>query len=125
MSEEESKRYWDSKAFAFFANKSREYYSCHLVPKGVEFNCLFCCCPLYMLGRKCGGNFTYMDNGIKDCGRCLVPHKKENYGYITRQFQEIAGEMIRREWRSNWDGKVAVLQERNTRVTQALPPCVT
>ena len=94
---DETKPYWEGKAFAFFANESCEYYPCHPVPEGAEFNCLFCYCPLYMLGRKCGGNFTYLDNGVKDCSRCLIPHQKDNYGYITERFQEIAGEMARRE----------------------------
>ena len=93
----EPKKYWEGKAFSFFAHKECEYYPCHPIPEGMEFNCLFCYCPLYMLGRKCGGNFTYLDNGIKDCSRCLLPHQKENYGYITERFQEIAGEMARRE----------------------------
>ena len=37
----------------------------------------------------CGGNFTVLENGVKDCSGCTVPHKKENYGYITEQFEKI------------------------------------
>ena len=50
----EQKKYWEGKHFAFYTNKECEYYPCHPVPEGTEFNCLFCYCPLYMLGRKCG-----------------------------------------------------------------------
>ena len=67
------------------------------MPEGTEFNCLFCYCPLYMLGRKCGGNFTYLESGVKDCSECLVPHRRENDGFIADSFQKIAGEMAERE----------------------------
>ena len=67
----EQKKYWEGKHFAFYTNKECEYYPCHPVPEGTEFNCLFCYCPLYMLGRKCGGNFTYLESGVKDCSECL------------------------------------------------------
>ena len=93
----EQKKYWEGKHFAFYTNKECEYYPCHPVPEGTEFNCLFCYCPLYMLGRKCGGNFTYLESGVKDCSKCLVPHRRENYGFIAASFQKIAGEMAERE----------------------------
>ena len=82
-------------SYRFFENKDCKYFPCH---KGLtEFNCLFCYCPLYMLGRKCGGNFTYLESGVKDCSKCLVPHRRENYGFIADSFQKIAGEMAERE----------------------------
>ena len=93
----EQKKYWEGKHFAFYTNKECEYYPCHPVPEGTEFNCLFCDCPLDMLGRKCGGNFTYLESGVKDCSKCLVPHRRENYGFIADSFQKIAGEMAERE----------------------------
>lgn len=89
--------YWEGKGFSFFCNRSCEYYPCHQVPEGEPFNCLFCYCPLYALGRKCGGNFHYGEGGIKDCSQCLIPHKKENYGYITGRFQELVEAMGRLE----------------------------
>ncbi len=85
--------YWAGKGFSYFCNKDCEYFPCHTVPEGEPFNCLFCYCPLYALGRNCGGNFTYLDNGIKDCSRCLLPHKKESYGYITERFQALTEAM--------------------------------
>ena len=68
--------------YKFFQNKACEYFPCHKGADGESFNCLFCFCPLYALGDKCGGNFTYTDNGIKDCSSCLRPHRKENYDAI-------------------------------------------
>ena len=58
--------------------------------KPEDFNCLFCYCPLYALGDKCGGNFTYVGDGIKDCSGCLVPHGRGSYSYITKKFPELA-----------------------------------
>ena len=93
----QEKAYWEGKQFGFFANRECEYYPCHPVKEGEEFNCLFCYCPLYMLGRKCGGNFTYLENGIKDCSACLVPHRRNSYGHIASRFQSIVEEMARGE----------------------------
>ncbi|MDD2979052.1 MAG: cysteine-rich small domain-containing protein [Hespellia sp.] len=83
---------WRGKAYSFFNHRECEYFPCHLTDNPDEFNCLFCYCPLYMLGEDCGGNYRYV-HGIKDCSACLVPHKKENYGYITGKFQEICKSM--------------------------------
>ena len=94
---EENKPYWEGKHFSFYTNRECEFYPCHKVPEGQDFNCLFCYCPLYMLGRDCGGNFQYLDSGIKDCSNCTLPHKRENYGYIAAKFQEIAKAMADRE----------------------------
>ena len=44
---------------------------------------------LYTLGDKCGGNFRYTESGIKDCTECMLPHKRENYGYIIGKYGEI------------------------------------
>ena len=45
--------------------------------------------PLYALKDKCGGNFKYTENGIKDCSNCSLPHKRDNYDYIIGKFKEI------------------------------------
>jgi Zn-finger protein len=68
--------------YKFFQNLECEYFPCHKGADRESFNCLFCFCPLYALGDKCGGNFTYTDSGIKDCSSCLRPHRKENYDAI-------------------------------------------
>ena len=73
----------------FFQNKECKYYPCHQGANADTFSCLFCYCPLYALGDKCGGNFTYTENGIKDCSACLIPHKKENYNRIVEKTAEI------------------------------------
>ena len=75
--------------FSFFQNKACAYFPCH---EGVEkdcFNCLFCYCPLYALGDRCGGNFTYLENGIKDCSGCVRPHIRGNYESILKQMPQI------------------------------------
>ena len=80
---------WEGKHFSCFTNCACEYFPCHEGVEPESFNCLFCYCPLYALGTACGGNFTMLENGVKDCSGCTVPHKKENYGYITEQFEKI------------------------------------
>ena len=75
---------------SFFQNRSCEYFPCHKVRDDSCFNCLFCYCPLYALGDKCGGNFAYTDNGIKDCSNCLIPHSAGGYDYVLSKFSQIA-----------------------------------
>lgn len=83
------KAFWEDKAFSFFSNKECEYFPCHKTKDEENFNCLFCYCPLYALGDRCGGNFRFTESGIKDCSSCMVPHQRKNFGYITERFQEI------------------------------------
>lgn len=75
--------------YKFFQNLECEYFPCHKGADGESFNCLFCFCPLYALGDKCGGNFTYTDSGIKDCSSCLRPHRKENYDAICAGLSDV------------------------------------
>ena len=75
--------------YDFIQNTACEYFPCH---KGVckeNFNCLFCYCPLYALADKCGGNFTYTDNGIKDCSCCTIPHDCNQYYMILERMSEV------------------------------------
>lgn len=58
-----------------------EFFPCHQGVEEEKFNCLFCYCPLYMLGNKCGGNFK-KTNGIKDCSGCIKPHDQNSYDFI-------------------------------------------
>lgn len=83
------KKYWEGKEFSFFSHKRCEYFPCHKNADPENFNCLFCYCPLYMLGDKCGGNFRFTEKGIKDCTACMLPHKRENYGYVTGKYCEL------------------------------------
>ena len=82
---EKEKPYWEGKEYSFFSHKNCEFFPCHKGADPNDFNCLFCYCPLYALGDKCGGNFRYTDKGIKDCTNCMLPHKRKNYGYVTGQ----------------------------------------
>lgn len=76
--------------YKFFSNRECEFFPCHPGADPERFNCLFCYCPLYALGERCGGNFYYTGKGIKDCTGCLVPHDPENYDLIINRFSEIA-----------------------------------
>lgn len=67
-------------SYKFFQNKECEYFPCHAIGQEEEFNCLFCFCPLYFKGDACGGNFIMLQDGTKDCGGCVLPHKKDS-GY--------------------------------------------
>ena len=90
---------WKDKEFSFFSHTKCEYFPCHKTNDPENFNCLFCYCPLYALGDTCGGNFRYTESGLKDCSLCSIPHKRENYEYITGKYQEIM-ELAKknREW---------------------------
>lgn len=83
----------EERHYAFFQNRDCEYFPCHATKHPEDFNCLFCYCPLYALGRGCGGNFRYTENGIKDCSGCLFPHRRENYDRVTAHFMEIVKKM--------------------------------
>ncbi len=96
MSEKREKRekpHWEGKHYSFFQNTECEYFPCHRIADPARFSCLFCYCPLYMLGPRCGGNFRYTEKGIKDCTNCVIPHLPENYGRITGKYKEIAAAM--------------------------------
>ena len=75
--------------YDFFQHKQCEYFPCHQGADPETFNCLFCYCPLYALGRKCGGNFRYNEKGFKDCTNCSFPHRKENYEKVIGRYGEI------------------------------------
>ena len=75
--------------YDFFQNRECEYFPCHPNADSETFSCLFCYCPLYALGDKCGGNFTYTESGIKNCTNCLRPHRRENYPEICRKLKEV------------------------------------
>jgi Zn-finger protein len=81
-----------------------------------DLNCLFCYCPLYD-DFECGGNFIILDNGLKDCSACLVPHSEEFireylignkpekkhkiYNPVTKKWYDIrerSSKYMRRRW---------------------------
>lgn len=75
--------------YKFFQNEKCEYFPCHKCENTADFNCLFCYCPLYALGDKCGGNFRYTEGGIKDCSNCLVPHRRGNYDHMMEKMGDV------------------------------------
>ncbi len=75
--------------YKFFQHKQCEFFPCHKINDSNEFNCLFCYCPLYMLKERCGGNFKYTENGIKDCSKCTVPHGKYGYDHVMSKMIDV------------------------------------
>lgn len=75
--------------YDFFQNRKCEYFPCHPGADPRSFSCMFCYCPLYVLGHECGGNYVYTEQGIKDCTNCLRPHCRENYNSITLGLNEV------------------------------------
>ena len=75
--------------YKFCQNRSCEYFPCHHGVEEADFNCLFCFCPLYALGDKCGGGFVFLENGIKDCSNCVKPHRRENYEKIMEKMDAV------------------------------------
>lgn len=71
----------------FSSNKDRESPATRC--RGIFFSCLFCYCPLYALGRSCGGNFNYLKDGTKCCDACIVPHTNGGYEYVLGKYGEI------------------------------------
>ncbi|MCI9457929.1 MAG: metal-binding protein [Oscillospiraceae bacterium] len=83
------------KRYSYFSHRECEYFPCHEGADPENFNCLFCYCPLYLLGPKCGGNFMIRPDGRKDCSRCLFPHRRESYREIISRYDEIVKAMPR------------------------------
>ena len=73
----------------FFNNHDCKYFPCHKAEAPANrFNCLFCYCPLYAMGDKCSGNFSFSGNGIKLCMDCYFPHKPESYDIIIEKLKD-------------------------------------
>ena len=76
---------------SFFRNTACAFFPCHEGVDPQEFNCLFCYCPLYALGPRCGGDFSYTDSGVKDCSDCVALHRGDaGAGLVRRRFAELA-----------------------------------
>ena len=73
---------------SYFQNRDCQYFPCHPT-RCEDFNCLFCYCPLYALGDRCGGKYAYLENGIKDCSGCMIPHSDGGYEFILSRFREV------------------------------------
>ena len=73
--------------FKYFVNKECEYYPCHENVPEEKWSCLFCYCPLYLID-DCGGNYSILDNGVKNCMDCTLPHQRQNWEYIVNKLNE-------------------------------------
>ena len=76
--------------YSFFAHRECEFFTCNPGADPDRFNCLFCYCPLYCLGKNCGGNFTVLETGSRIAAAVCFPISLK----ITRR--STAG--IRRSW---------------------------
>lgn len=82
---------------SFFRNTSCPYFPCH---EGIDedvFNCLFCYCPLYALGPRCGGDFTYTASGVKDCSSCTRMHEGNAGAAVVKELFPLLAELARDE----------------------------
>ena len=34
-------------------------------------------------------SFRYLENGVKDCSNCLLPHGRGSYSYVISKFPEL------------------------------------
>ncbi len=73
----------------FFRNDRCEYFPCHRGLDEEEFNCMFCYCPLYMLGRSCGGEFEYTKSGVKSCMNCTRPHDPKRWNEMNAALKTV------------------------------------
>lgn len=74
----------------FFRNVDCKYFPCHQNCDPERFNCLFCFCPLYHLGKECGGNFRYLGKrgDVKSCQDCVLPHDPDFYALVIQKLKE-------------------------------------
>ena len=75
---------------SFFQNRSCPKFPCHSGVAEEAFNCLFCYCPLYALGERCGGNYHYTEKGYKSCIDCAFPHLRGHYDAVLARYPELA-----------------------------------
>jgi len=74
----------------FFSNRDCKYFPCHTMPEESKFNCLFCYCPLYVLGEDCGGKFEYSGKKpIKNCMSCHLSHMPEFYDIVIERLKAV------------------------------------
>ena len=74
--------------YKYFQNTQCEYFPCHKNVSINNFSCMFCYCPLYAY-KQCGGAYTILQNGWKDCSRCTIPHNKNMYDYVVNKLVEL------------------------------------
>ena len=81
-------REWQDKKYACFRHTECEAFPCHAQVIPEDFNCLFCYCPLFHW-ENCGGIYTRLPTGEKDCSKCALPHEKDNYDAVIAKLMEL------------------------------------
>ncbi len=79
--------------YKFFQHRECEYFPCHAMKNLDDFNCLFCYCPLYALGKDCGGNYAISEKGVKICTNCFFPHDRHNYDRVIQKLMILLDRM--------------------------------
>jgi len=69
-----------------FVNTACEHYPCHSAEEDEWASCLFCFCPLYLI--DCPGDFSRLPAGMKDCSRCMLPHRADGREIILREIRK-------------------------------------
>ena len=64
----------------FFENDRCKFYPCHDLK---EINCLFCFCPIFFF-KNCGGAYSILKDGTKDCSKCVYPHREVSPNGMAR-----------------------------------------
>jgi Zn-finger protein len=78
-------------SYRYFENRECKFYPCH---NGIQnMNCLFCFCPLYHY-ENCGGNYTFLENNVKNCKDCIKPHTAEGYEEIIAFLKSDSGKFF-------------------------------
>ncbi|WP_432490175.1 cysteine-rich small domain-containing protein [Flavonifractor plautii] len=89
-------QYREGRTFSFSSNKAWERYPCRSMQKG--WNSAACSAIVRCIcWAERAEMLHHLENGVKDCSKCLIPHQRDNYGYLAGRFQEIAGEIARHE----------------------------
>ena len=73
----------EERHYAFFQNRDCEYFPCHETKHPEDFNCLFCYCPLYALGRDKGLlrlSVPAPEGKLRPCDRPLYGNRQKNAG---------------------------------------------
>lgn len=63
-------------------------FPCHDGVPREKFNCLHCYCPLYF-ADECGGDYTYTEDGLKDCTPCTKPHEEGGHEWVKKRILEL------------------------------------
>ena len=77
------------KHYSYFSHRQCEYFPCHPGADPENFNCLFCYCPLYLLGDKCGGNFVMHPDGRKgELSGDRLPVRRDHKGDAVKLYEK-------------------------------------